>query len=119
MSTAAQYNGLNLVNGSVKYAGMGKDVSVMGKSLQSANPMQLTKLTSAAWVVSRAPRLANVFSLNSGGRAAAAALDRAANGYLATIRGSGWAARSFDVARQFTGVEQVLSAGGNRAPIPV
>lgn len=75
--------------------------------------------SSAASVVSRAPSLANVFSLNSRGRAAAAALDRAANGYLATIRGSGWAARSFDVARQFTGVEQVLSTGGNRAPIPV
>jgi hypothetical protein len=33
---------VHLVNGSVKYAGMGKDVSGMGKSLQSANPMQLT-----------------------------------------------------------------------------
>ncbi len=46
---------VHLVNGSVKYAGMGKDVSAMGKSLQSANPMQLTKLTSAAWVVSKFP----------------------------------------------------------------
>jgi hypothetical protein len=27
----------------------------MGKSLQSANPMQLTKLSSAAWVVSKFP----------------------------------------------------------------
>lgn len=74
---------------------------------------------SAAGVVGRAPSLANVFSLNSRGRAAAAALGRAANGYMDTIRGSGWAARSADVARQFTGVEEVLRPGGYRAPIPV
>ncbi|MDR0227003.1 MAG: hypothetical protein LBI66_11320 [Burkholderiaceae bacterium] len=46
---------VHLVNGSVKYAGLGKDVTSMGKGLQAANPMQLTRLGSAAWVVSKFP----------------------------------------------------------------
>lgn len=49
----------HLVNGSVKYAGLGKDVTSMGNSLKSANPMQLTKLSSAAWVVSKFPTSAS------------------------------------------------------------
>lgn len=46
---------VHLVNGSVKYGGLGKDVSNVGKGLQAANPMQLSRLGSAAWVVSKFP----------------------------------------------------------------
>lgn len=45
----------HLVQGTVKYAGMGKDVTAMGNSMKSANPMALTKLGSAAYVVSKFP----------------------------------------------------------------
>jgi hypothetical protein len=45
----------HLVNGTVKYAGLGKDVSNMGNSMKSANPMALAKLGSAAYVVSKFP----------------------------------------------------------------
>jgi hypothetical protein len=45
----------NLVAGAVKYAGLGKDVKGMGDSMKSASPMALTKLGSAAFVVSKFP----------------------------------------------------------------
>jgi hypothetical protein len=45
----------HLVNGTVKYAGLGKDVKDMGSNMKGANPMALTKLGSAAFVVSKFP----------------------------------------------------------------
>jgi hypothetical protein len=49
----------NLVNGSIKYVGLGKDVKDMGTSLKGASPLQLAKLSSAAWVVSKFPGAAS------------------------------------------------------------
>lgn len=46
---------VHLVNGGTKYVALGKDVKDMGGSLKSASPMQMTKLSSAAWVVSKFP----------------------------------------------------------------
>ncbi|HEX2545992.1 MAG TPA: hypothetical protein VHL79_14010 [Ramlibacter sp.] len=46
---------VHLVNGGVKYAGLGKDVKDMGSSLKGASPLQMAKLSSAAWVVSKFP----------------------------------------------------------------
>lgn len=45
----------NLVGGTVKYAGLGKDVMDMGNSMKSASPMALAKLGSAAYIVSKFP----------------------------------------------------------------
>lgn len=49
----------HLVNGGVKYAGLGKDVTSMGNGLKGASAMQMTKLASAAWVVSKFPASAS------------------------------------------------------------
>jgi len=53
----AQYaEGLaHLVDGGLKYAGLGKDVNNMGSGLKGASPLALAKLTDAAFIVSKFP----------------------------------------------------------------
>jgi hypothetical protein len=45
----------HLVTGTIKYAGLGKDVKDMGSNMKGASPLALAKLTSAAYVVSNFP----------------------------------------------------------------
>ncbi len=52
----------NLVNGSVKYAGVGKGVKTMGTSLSSASPTMLPKLNSAVYLVGNFPGSATQLS---------------------------------------------------------
>lgn len=50
---------IKLVAGVGKYAGLGKDVQSMSAGLKSASPLQLAKLGSAAYVVSKFPSSAS------------------------------------------------------------
>jgi hypothetical protein len=50
---------VHLVSGTTKYAGMGKDVTSMVDGIKNASPLQMAKLSSAAYVVSKFPASAS------------------------------------------------------------